>query len=165
MMLQDGNVRLRPVVLPDDIRLAVPWYRDPEVLYYSEGGASPYGADQVEKMYRHLLAKGEVFIIEIRQADQWLAIGDAALCTDCLPIVIGDGKYRSQGIGKKVLGLLIRYAQSQGRDKLRVNGVYAYNERSRRLYESFSFVATETYADGDGNESIRYELALRNRTP
>ena len=165
MMLQDGNVRLRPAVLPDDIRLAVPWYQDPEVLYYSEGGASPYDADKVEKMYKHLLGKGELFIIEIRQADQWLAIGDAALCTDCLPIVIGDGKYRSQGIGKKVLGLLIRYAQSQGRDKLRVNGVYTFNERSRRLYESFGFVATETYADADGNELIRYELALRNGTP
>jgi hypothetical protein len=38
MILQHEEVRLRPIVLPDDAGMAVHWYPDPEVLYSSEGG-------------------------------------------------------------------------------------------------------------------------------
>lgn len=163
MVLQEENVRLRPLDLSKDVEQAVPWYQDPEVLYYSEGGAvaTPYDVNRVEAMYKYLLSKGEVFIIEIFKSDTWFAIGDAALCSDCLPIVIGIPKYRSRGIGQKVLALLIQYAKSIGKEKLRVNGMYSFNERSRRLYERQGFSAVETYIDNDGNESIRYELYLR----
>lgn len=48
------SIRIRPIVLPDDIHFAVPWHQGPEVLYYSEGGtsATPYDAGKIEKMYR-----------------------------------------------------------------------------------------------------------------
>lgn len=162
MTLQNGDVRLRPLVLPDDINSAVIWYQDPEVLYYSEGGAGavPYDADKVERMYNYLLNKGEVFIIEVQTTDGWFSIGDVALCTDCLPIEIGIGQYRSMGIGGKVLDLIVDYAKSQRRDRLLINGIYTFNERSRRLYESRGFSALETYVDDDGNECIRMELEL-----
>ncbi|WP_274364351.1 GNAT family N-acetyltransferase [Paenibacillus thermotolerans] len=162
MILQEGNVRIRPAILPDDIHAAVPWYQDPEVLYYSEGGesAAPYDAERVEKMYKYLLNKGEVYIIEKEEEGGWLAIGDAALCSDCLPIVIGDGRYRSQGIGKRVLKLLIRRAEAVGIARLLVNGVYTFNERSRRMYEGVGFKPIETYVDGDGIEATRFEMVL-----
>jgi hypothetical protein len=34
MVLQEGNVRLRPLDLSKDLEQALVWYRDPEVLYY-----------------------------------------------------------------------------------------------------------------------------------
>lgn len=84
MILQHGEVRLRPIVLPDDIDMAIDWYYDPEVLYYSEGGAEPYDADGVQRMYKYLLNKGEVFIIEVDTPHGWLCIGDISLCTEIL---------------------------------------------------------------------------------
>lgn len=162
MVLRTDALQLRSVELPDDVAVALQWYQDSEVLFYSEGGASatPYDADRVERMYRYLLAKGEVFIIEVKTDQGWLPIGDVALCSDCLPIEIGDPQYRSKGIGGKVLDLVIDHARSQGRDKLRVNGVYGFNERSLRLYRSRGFTALHTYVDDDGNECVPMELAL-----
>lgn len=160
MILQRGDVRLRPIVLPDDVDLAVHWYQDPEVLHYSEGGAEPYDADQVYNMYEYLLNKGEVFIIEVKSHNGWIGVGDISLCSDSLPIVIGNQEYRSKGIGGKVLDLMIEYAKSQGRDKLRVNSIYTYNERSRRLFESRGFAALKTYVDDEGHECLSMELVL-----
>ena len=59
-----------------------------------------------------------------------------------------------------MLDLIVEYSKSQRRDRLLVNGVYTFNERSRRLYESRGFSALETYVDDDGNECIRMELVL-----
>src|SRR5262252_2437652 len=99
-MLQDGVLRLRPAVLPDDVALALPWYADREVLRLSEGeGTRPYDVTMVERMYRYLAGHGELYLIEVCRSDGWRAIGDAALCPDSLPIVIGEALYRSQGLG------------------------------------------------------------------
>ena len=63
-VLQDGDLRLRPVVLPDDVATAVAWYRDPEVLRFSEGeGTPPYDAGRVEQMYRTMVTRCEVYIV------------------------------------------------------------------------------------------------------
>jgi hypothetical protein len=88
-------------------------------LHYSEGGAGavPYDADRVERMYKYLQTKGEVFIMEVQTIEGWVGIGDVALCTDYLKFEIGNGEYRSKGKGGKVLDLIIDYAKSQGRDK------------------------------------------------
>ena len=95
-------VRLRPVDMSYDIDLAVPWYQDPEVIRYSEGkDVKPYDRETVERMYAHLSGKGEFFIIEVLERNVWKPIGDAALTSDSLPIVIGDRNYRSRGIGRR----------------------------------------------------------------
>ena len=166
-MLHNHDVRLRPLVLPNDIDLALPWYQDPELLYYSEGGAGavPYDADVVEKMYRYLLNKGEVFIIEVQTTDGWVAVGDIALCSNCLPIEIGNAQYRSKGIGGKVLDLIIDHARSQGRETLLVNGIYTFNERSHRLFKSRGFSDLKRYVDDDGNECIPMQLILERVSP
>lgn len=160
--LQNGSLRLRPARLPDDVSRAAAWYQDPEVLYYSEGGSAavPFDEERVERMYRYLLKKGEVFIVELQEGLSWVPIGDAALCPDCLPIVIGDAKYRSQGLGKRVLQLLVDYARTTGWDHLHVNGVYTFNERSLRMYQSLGFVKISTHPDGCGNECIALQLSL-----
>ena len=139
-ILEDGDLRLRPAKLPDDISIAVVWYQDPEVLYYSEGkDVAPYDYKIVEKMYNTLASTGELYIIEIFVNNKWLPIGDATLSKDSLPIVIGEKEYRSRGFGKRVLRLLIKRAKELGLGRLRVKGVYEYNERAKRLFEGAGF--------------------------
>jgi RimJ/RimL family protein N-acetyltransferase len=90
-------------------------------------------------MYETLASVGELYIIEVQTSSGWQAIGDAALCPDALPIVIGDSAYRSRGFGGRVLRLLIARARALGWPKLTVKGVFTYNDRARRLYERAGF--------------------------
>jgi len=160
-ILQDRDLRLRPVVLPDDVIVSLPWYRDPEVLYLSEGeGVLPYDEAMVSRMFDFLNERGELYIIEARTIEEWFPIGDAALLPDSLPIVIGNPWFRSRGFGGRVLRLLIARAMALGWDSLRVKGVYTYNERSLRLYEVAGFGRKEFHADGDGPPAWSLELIL-----
>jgi RimJ/RimL family protein N-acetyltransferase len=142
-MLTDCGLRLRPVVLPKDAALALPWYRDPEVMWLSEGDASAqYDVDTIGRMYRYLLERGEAYIIELLCGDAWCAVGDAALCPNLIPIVIGVPEFRSKGIGSRVLRLLIARARALGWKRIGVSGVYTYNPRARRMYEGTGFRVT-----------------------
>jgi RimJ/RimL family protein N-acetyltransferase len=161
--LYDGSLRLRPAVLPDDVTLGAPWYSDPEVLHFSEGeGTPPYDAEMVERMYRQLAAHGELYIIEVQHGAEWRAIGDAALCPNSLPIVIGEAAFRSRGLGTRVLRLMIRRARALGWAKLGIQGIYTYNIRSRRLFERAGFKLAGEVVDQDGRlRWLFQELALR----
>lgn len=162
VVLQDGSLRLRPVVLPDDVALGVPWYQDHEVLRFSEGeGTPPYDADMVENMWRTMTTRCEVYIIETLTPDGWRAIGDAALCREGgVPIVIGDAAYRSRGLGTRILRLLVERARSLGWPRLVVKGIYTYNDRARHLYEraGFRLIGLVT-VEGDP-PAWRYEFPL-----
>lgn len=164
VILRDGDLRLRPARLPDDVAPAVPWYRDPEVLRLSEGeGTPPYDAATVARMYEHLAAHGELYVIEVPDSGgRWRPIGDAALLADAVPIVIGEAAYRSRGLGGRVLRLLIARARSLGWDALRVSKVFTYNPRSRRLYEGAGFLPAGTGADEAGRPFWRFELRLNS---
>lgn len=37
MLISDKNLRLRPVRLPEDLFIGLPWYQDKVVLHFSEG--------------------------------------------------------------------------------------------------------------------------------
>ena len=159
-ILKDGDLRLRPAKLPEDISIAVSWYQDPEVLYYSEGkDVAPYDYKDVQEMYQALSSKGELYIIEIFTNDEWFPIGDAALLKDNVPIVIGDRRYRSKSFGKRILHLIIKHAKELGWDKLKVGDVYEYNERSKRLFENAGFQASVKY-NKEGEKSWGFELKL-----
>ncbi len=162
VVLQDGSLRLRPVTLPDDVALGVPWYRDPEVLRLSEGeGTPPYDAAMVERMWRAMVARCEVYIIETLTPDGWRAIGDASICREGgVPIVIGEAAYRSRGLGRRVLRLLIERARALGWPRLFVKGVYTDNERSRRLYEGAGFRPCGQTRDDDGHPIWQFALPL-----
>ncbi len=86
------SVRLRPLRLPEDIETALGWYQDPEVLFYSEGpGVTGFNRTRIERMYRWLLGRGEVFFIEVEGFEgTWQPVGDVALCETMIPIVIGE---------------------------------------------------------------------------
>ncbi|PSR23493.1 MAG: hypothetical protein C7B45_02850 [Sulfobacillus acidophilus] len=120
-------VKLRPLNVAEDVNLALSWYADPEVLYFSEGAnAGRFDAARVERMYRWLLHKGRVFIVEVFD-EGWRAVGDVALCPELMPIVIGDPQYRNRGVGTQVLCLLIEEARRSGWTKLVAHKVYRYN--------------------------------------
>jgi len=114
----------------------------------------------VEKMYNSLSKNCELYIIELKINKDYLPIGDAALCKNSLPIVIGRKEFRSKGIGKKVLHMLINRAKELGWNKLRVKSVYTYNERARRLYEEAGFKLVSTTSDKEGNQEWQFELNL-----
>lgn len=100
MILTENNLRLRPVQLPEDLQIALPWYQDKEILFYSEGeGTDPYNRITIERMYTYLLKIGEVYIIEILQHNKWVSIGDVTLSREMIPIVIGEKIFRGKGIG------------------------------------------------------------------
>jgi RimJ/RimL family protein N-acetyltransferase len=150
-ILEDSELRLRPARLPDDVYLAEAWYSDPEVMRFSENdeGAS-YDRAMIEKMYASLAGQGELYIIELREGDVWLPIGDVTLAADTIPIVIGVAGYRSKGYGKRVIRLLIERARSLGWRQMRVRSVYTFNLRSRRLFESLGFEQDGDVFDNDG---------------
>ena len=139
-ILQDGELRLRPARLPDDVQLAEAWYSDPEVMRFSENDENgSYGLAMIEKMYECLAGQGELYIIELREEGAWVPIGDVTLAEDTIPIVIGVAAYRSKGYGARVIKLLVDRAQSLGWQEMRVKSVYTFNLRSRRLFESLGF--------------------------
>ncbi|CDO02609.1 hypothetical protein BN988_01082 [Oceanobacillus picturae] len=80
MVLREKDLRLRNIKLPEDLQIALPWYQDKEILFYSEGeGTEPYNRITIERMYTYLLKIGEVYIIEIQQNNKWVSIGDVTL--------------------------------------------------------------------------------------
>ncbi len=159
-ILMGDEIRLRSISIEEDIVNAIQWYHDPEVLYYSEGvGMAPYDEITIRRMYSTLSAMGYVYIIEIKEKNTWKPIGDAALARITIPIVIGSPEYRSRGIGKKVLSLLIAKARDMGWKELSVKGIFSYNERSLNLYTAAGFVESER-TPGNGCENIHMILKL-----
>ena len=93
---------------------------------------------------------GEVYFIEFKP------IG----CTDYLPIVIGDKKFRGQGIGKKVVLSLIERAKQLGFSYLEVAEIYDDNAGSRKLFESADSVLWKSQKK-DTDFKNRYAILLR----
>jgi RimJ/RimL family protein N-acetyltransferase len=160
-VLRDGELRLRPAKLPDDVPLAEPWYQDPEVMRLSEGDEDArYDTGMIEKMYRYLADQGELYIIELLKGEQWIQIGDVTLAPDTIPIAIGVAEYRSRGYGKRILTLLVDRARSLGWRQLKVKRVYTFNPRARRLYESLGFKQDGDVFHEDGLAGCGFVMQL-----
>lgn len=155
------ELRLRSIRLPEDLHDAKSWYQDRDVMYFSEGVKNKsYSMDTIKRMYTYLQSIGEVYIIEVKEDGKYIAIGDATLSKQTLPIVIGVPEYRSKGIGSDILNLLIAKAREKHWDHLLVKGIYDYNERSIRLYSQAGFEHINTYIDDSGNRCYSYKLDL-----
>ncbi|WP_027633792.1 GNAT family N-acetyltransferase [Clostridium hydrogeniformans] len=140
----------------DQWKVAISWYENPKVLYYSEGLVDKvYDMKIIESMYRYLSNNGELYFIEVKEDKQWSTIGDVTLSEENLPIVLGYEKYFGQGIGKKVMKVLIERAKTIGIKKLVVPKVYSYNNRSQNLFESLGFKLIK-----ESKSEKSYELIL-----
>ncbi len=155
-------IRLREARIPQDVASAVAWYQDPEVLHFSEGdGVQPYDETVVTRMYEHFRERGTMFIVEVELSNgKRFPIGDAALCHDTLPIVIGDPRYRSRGYGRRVLEILIDTACALGWSELRVGKIFEYNDRSLRLYASAGFEVSGRSIDDAGRSTAQMTLKM-----
>jgi RimJ/RimL family protein N-acetyltransferase len=160
LVLSRGKgVRLRRAELEEYEQVAQLWYQDPEVLQLSEGGERPYDPARIRRMFEVLSGEGELYLIEVEEAAGWRAVGDAALLPDSMPIVIGQPKDRSRGIGSEVLRLLLLRARALGWAEVRVRGIDPTNRRSLRLFERAGFVAAPT-PPGASNAPIAMKKRL-----
>ena len=77
-------------------------------------------------------------------------MGDITLSQNNLPIVIGNPTYQHQGLGYKVLKVLIDLARQRGWKELKVQEIYDFNHASRRCFESLGFVESRRTEIGVG---------------
>lgn len=155
----DGIVQPDIIEISDCLRLkkyggkfdfALPWYQDPVVLRMSEGeNTKPYTLENLTRMYTYLSLQGELYWIEELRDGKFVPIGDVTMWQEDMPIALGSPEVRGRGIGKAVVGALIKRARALGWSELNVGNIFAYNEASRRLFTSCGFVEcakTETGA-------------------
>ena len=120
---------------------ALSWYQDPELVWLVDGKREPYTMEKLERMYRYLDSRGELYFVEVRKNGIWNPIGDVTFWQKDMPIVIGDPNYRGKGIGRRVILALIQRGKMLGYDRLEVGEIYDWNEGSRRCFESVGFTA------------------------
>ena len=119
---------------------ALPWYRDQEVLFYTDGMTGCiYDKAHIEMMYEYLTRVGELYFIEIYEGNEWKTIGDVGISEKNMPITIGDKAYWRRGIGTAVLDIAIRRAEDLGFIGTGVE-IHHYNKASQRLYEKRGFI-------------------------
>ena len=133
---------------------ALEWYQDIEMVWMVDGDRVPYTPELLSKMYTWLNNSGELYFIEVLE-DTWKPIGDVTFWQEDLPIVIGDPRYRGQGIGTKVISALIERGFSLGYDHLEVEDIYDWNQPSRRCFGKLGFRA---YKKTQKGSSYRLEL-------
>lgn len=127
---------------------AYKWYQDVETVYLVDGVRKTYDWETLERMYRWLDSKGELYFIEALESDGYRPIGDVTFWAEDLPIVIGDSAYRGKGVGRKVIGALVQRARALGWSRLYVNEIYNYNIGSRRCFELAGFRVCEEKEHG-----------------
>lgn len=134
---------------------ALNWYQDEETLILIDGKCEPYDITRLNRMYKYLDSHGELYFIEYKIDNRYMAIGDVTFSKEDIPIVIGNTEYRGFGIGKKVVLKLIERGKSLGYTKLFVNEIYNYNIGSQKLFEGIGFEKYEKTTKGH-----RYSLEL-----
>ena len=142
----DEKIRLRK--FDGHYDFAFEWYQDEETVYLVDGVRKPYSAETLKCMYEYLDKQGELYFIEVLEAEIWLPIGDVTFWKNDMPIVIGNKDYRGKGIAKKIIGCLIERGKLLGYDCLHVNEIYAFNTVSRKCFESLGFKAYERTEKG-----------------
>ena len=144
----DSSLRLVPYFLTDHRDVALTWYQDVDLVELVDGIRIPYSLEKLNAMYSYLEEHGDLFWIEFLEKGEWLPIGDVTLFQENLPIVIGNPTYRYQGLGRKVLKVLIDLAQQRGWKELKVQEIYDFNYASRRCFESLGFVESRRAEKG-----------------
>ena len=134
---------------------ALAWYQDPETVYLVDGVTRPYTPEKLERMYRCLEGRGELYWIELCENGVWRPVGDVTFSQTDLPIVIGERSIRGRGIGRRVVAALMERARTLGWRELWVEEIYAYNTGSRRCFEHAGFCACAATEKG-----ARYHCVL-----
>ncbi len=143
----DDALRLKKFeTIPEEAFL---WYQDVELVYLVDGVKRPYSRETLENMYGYLNKHGELYIIEALENGGFKPIGDVSFWQEDMPIVIGDPHYRSKGLGRKVIAVLVNRGRELGWESLGVEQIYHYNVASRKCFESQGFRICETTETGN----------------
>lgn len=102
-------------------------------------------------MYRYLSQIGEVYLIEVGNDSQWMAIGDAALSHMMMPIVIGDPQWRGRGLGRQVLRELIDLAREKGIPRLTAHQIFHRNTARQQLFAGYGLTMSAQGVDSHGD--------------
>ena len=156
------------------------WCADPEVLYWTEGGAEEeelsYPPEAVRMIYGGVSKNAHCFLIELDGApigDCWLKkmnlTGEREMYpagTDVrrIDMSIGEKAWWGKGIGTAFVGMLVRFAfEEEGVDVLHCL-CEDYNIRSCRVWEKHGFtrVQPDELAAGQKGKS-QYQFRLTRR--
>ncbi len=108
-----------------------------------------YDIIRLEWMYAFLKRVGELYFIQILiREGVWKAIGDVAMSSEDFSILIGERKYRHQGIGVKVISTMAERAKELGYDAIRVREIYRFNEPAIACFLSCGFELCGKTKDG-----------------
>ena len=135
----DADLRLRKYEGAEGVDFALPWYQDPEILLPMDGEVKPYSKEGIAGMYQYLTEHGEMYLIEYREGDRFVPIGDVTFWQGDMPITIGRKDLHGRGIGKKVVRNLIERGRELGYSELRIQEIYDFNLPSQRMFEACGF--------------------------
>lgn len=99
-------------------------------------------------MYDDLSFDSYFFIVEVYTGSSWIPIGGVTLAEDCMPIVIGNGEYRGQGLAKKIILRLLAFAREKGFSEINLREIYRSNMTSIKLFERAGFKKVGETANG-----------------
>ena len=158
--------RVQLIALNEDcFELTLKWVNDPETRKFT-GAKFPVSKIEHEPWFKTKATDryNKTFGIQMRDTDQVIGIVgntdyDCLNRTSCLFIYIGEKTFRSRGLGKEALDLMIDFCF----DTLNVRKVYAYlfeyNLASRRIFEKCDFQLEGTlkehwYKDGQYHDVL-----------
>lgn len=133
----DDALRLRK--FDGEFDFAFAWYQDPEMVWMVDGVRTPYTMEKLERMYRYLDQKGELYWIETLENGRFIPIGDVTFWQEDMPIVIGEPAYRGKGVGRRIVRALAQRGKALGYDKVYVDSIYPYNKASQHCFEAGGF--------------------------
>ena len=150
-LLQTPRLTLKPHTLADAVKLNA-WENDPELLYFNDDQPEDRTPDSLEETRLYLEGitqngnDGRIvnYAIHLRQNDELIGNGMIGFIDryngSCrLGITIGEKRYWGTGLGKEALTAVIHYCfDTIGIHRIGAE-VYAFNQRSIRLFEGLGF--------------------------
>lgn len=173
--LHGEQVALRPMT-ENDWDILARWNRDPEVLYFSEGGhVESYDLEDVQGMYRWVSQNAFCFIIEFN--DQpigkcWLQrmnierLLEKYPAKDCrrIDLLIGEKRLWGQGLGTDTIRTLTRFGlEEEGADMI-FGLVGDYNLRSVGAFKRVGYEVDAEVEEPPGEKAaFFYDLVIRRK--
>jgi len=140
------HVILRPLERTDLNERYLGWLNDPEVTRYTETGAFPSTAEDLENFYRSVTGSRNDVIFAVVDKESGRHIGNVKLgpiqwvyrCAT-FGILIGEKDFWGKGAGEEATRLMVEY----GFQRLNLHridlGVFAEHEAAVRCYEKVGF--------------------------
>jgi RimJ/RimL family protein N-acetyltransferase len=159
----------------DDWPTLLPWHRDPEVLYFSEGAhVKSRSLAEMQHIYCSVSQAALIFVAEVDGrpiGDCWLQKMNLqrVLCRYLtgqdlrrIDLEIGEKTLWGQGWGSRIIALLVRFGFDMGHaDAIFGCDVGDYNPRSRRAFEKNGFLVDQTIPQDPGRKAREvYDMVL-----